>query len=169
MSTDQPIEEVGSPAQQRQEVPKEPQTSDLQVTFPIEMPLARSLGNGRWRIAEDWPFQINGKPFLLPKGFITDLYSVPWPLTLLIPKDERDNRPSALHDAAYATVGFRKTAQETGMTRAQCDLIILITALQCGLGLRRSLSIYLGVRIGGWIPFGKLKAAGHSLENPMME
>jgi hypothetical protein len=169
MNDDRPVQQIGSPSQKRQAVPKEPETSDLQVTFPMEMPLARSLGRGKWRIEEDWPFQINGKPFLVPGGFITDLYSVPWPLTLFIPRDEQDNRPSALHDAAYATVGFRKTKKDKGLTRAQCDLIILITALQCGLGLRRSLAIYLGVRIGGWVPFGKLKAAGYSLEKPMMD
>lgn len=165
----QPVEEIGTQRQQRAEVPKEPETHDLQVTFPLEMPLARSLGNGRWRIAEDWLFCINGKPFKLPMGFVTDLYSVPWPLTLLIPRDEQDNRPSAIHDAAYATVGFRKTAADEGFSRAQCDLLIFITALQCGLGLRRALSIYLGVRIGGWLPWGKLKRAGHSLDNPMMD
>lgn len=143
--------------------------SDLQVTFPAEMPLARSMGRGRWKIAEDWLFRINERELKVPTGFVTDLYSVPWPLTLFIPRDERDNRPSAIHDAAYATVGFRANPGDEGLSRAQCDLLILITALQCGLGLRRGLAIYLGVRIGGWLAWGRLKSAGYSLAKPMID
>lgn len=165
--SDPAVRETGTPAQKAEDVLSYP-PGDLQITFPPQAPLARSLGGGRWQLAEDWRFQINQKPYLAPHGFVTDLYSVPWPLTLLIPRDERDNRPSTIHDAAYATVGFRKSAVDVGLTRAQCDLLILITALQCGLGLRRALSIYLGVRLGGWIPWRKLYKAGHSIANPKM-
>lgn len=148
---------------------KEPwRFADLQVTFPLEMPVTRSRGNGQWRLEEVWTFFINDKAFTVPIGFITDLYSVPWLLTLVIPRDERDNRPGLIHDFLYATVGLRATPAEEGLPREVCDRILLITSLQCAFKFRRSNSIYCGVRIGGWYQWEKLKTAGYCIARPMM-
>lgn len=145
------------------------QVADLQLRFPMEMPGTRSIGSGKWRLIEDWPFQLNERAFVVPMGFVTDLYSVPWGLNLLFPRDERDNRPGVIHDWFYATGGLRATDTDEGLPRTIGDRMLLITCLQCSFRVSRANAIHAGVRIGGWLPFNRLAKAGHSISNPMMD
>jgi hypothetical protein len=105
----------------------------------------------------------------VPVGFVCDLYSVPFPLSVFIPRDERDNRPAMIHDWLYATVGLRATAAAPStFPRSLCDAALFHASRQCGLGPVRSWSIHTGVTIGGWKPWSDLSRAGHSLAHPKL-
>lgn len=143
--------------------------ADLQLTFPMEMPATRSQGKGKWKLIEPWVFNLNQHRFTVPEGFITDLYSVPWGISLFFPRDEKDNRAGLIHDYFYATAGLRATANDKQLDREIGDRLLLIACLQCAFRVSRAMSIHAGVRAGGWYQFGKLTKAGYSIEHPMMD
>lgn len=142
----------------------------MNVILPATMPPTISLGRGRWRTTEEWAFRILDQWATIPSGFVCDLFSVPFPLNILIPRDEQDNRPALIHDWLYATVGLRFThADKPLLVRAECDLALREACRQAGFPWRRRTSIYTGVRIGGWKPWNELAAAGHSVTHPKLD
>ncbi|MFA5240508.1 MAG: DUF1353 domain-containing protein [Phycisphaerae bacterium] len=87
---------------------------------------------------------VNRQVFVVPRGFITDLASVPrflWPL--YPPQDTRTIRPAILHDYMYQ--------QYTGLSRIQADRIFYYGLLENGLSKSKSLKYYYGVRMVGWL------------------
>jgi len=140
------------------------------LKIPERMPPSTSLGLGRWETYAEWAFTINDVPCLIPPGFICDLYSVPFPLSIFIPKDESDNRPALVHDWLFATVGLRETAEGPSLFTLDSANKALLAAMQiCGFPWSRRTSIYTGVQLGGWHAWNKMTAAGWSLSNPCMK
>lgn len=149
------------------------------LLIPSEMPATRSLGKGKHVLLESWRFviiieRVDGKrdvhECVVPKGFITDFYSVPWPLTLFIPRDEHDNRPSIMHDWLFATCGLRETADSPSvLSRGECNDVLDLACNLCSLPRIRQWSIPTGVRIGSWVVWNRLVQAGHSIANPKLD
>lgn len=145
-------------------------TLTMTLQFPTRMPPAYSLGAGRWETSAPWSFTLDGFATEIPAGFICDLYSVPLPLSVFIPRDEQDNRPALIHDWLYATVGLRAdAASPSRFTRAQADETLRLACQRCGIPALRSWSIHTGVRLGGWIPWSALERGGCSLAKPKMD
>lgn len=134
------------------------------------MPPTVSLGHGRWKLAEPWDFSVGGLHLRVPEGFLCDLFSVPFPLSILIPKDEKDNRPALIHDYLYATVGLRATCwDEPVLNREMCDALLREACRQCEFPRRRIWSIHTGVRLGGFKAWHQLASDGYSLQRPKMD
>ena len=87
----------------------------------------------------------------VPAGFSTDLASIPQFLQNLIPKEGRYNRPAVVHDYLYGSQVFKGRM----ITRKQADQVLLEAMRAAGVDWDRAQVIYLGVRIGGWIWWGK--------------
>lgn len=87
----------------------------------------------------------------VPVGFITDLASVPWPFSMIIPKSGKGNAAAVLHDFLY---------HKQERKRKQCDLIFLEAMKVLGVSLWKRKVMYRAVRIFGFIPWNN-----HSFKN----
>jgi len=145
----------------------------MTAMFLPRMPPTESLGYGRHKTLEDWTFvvergEIPDIIITVPKGFVTDFFSVPSLCTPIVPRDGASNIPALIHDMLYATVGYRPSVCNTLLTRKECDDLLLDAMERTGFGFWKRRQIYFAVRCGGWKPYGKLAKAGYTATNPMM-
>ena len=111
------------------------------IKFPVE-PYYYDLPMGRARkLINDVTVLINGQPYVIPAGFVTDGASVPRGLWNLFPPFGKYNKAALLHDWLY---------QFGTMTRAQADRAFLEAMKELGVGFVTRWAMYLGVRAGGW-------------------
>lgn len=80
----------------------------------------------------------------VPKGFITDLASVLWPASTIIPKSGKYNGAAVVHDYLYS---------EHKRPRKECDIIFLEAMEVLNVPLWKRLIMYRAVRMFGWIPW----------------
>ena len=85
---------------------------------------------------------------MVPKGFHTDLASVPWPASMIIPKSGRGNQAAVLHDYLYYC---------HDRERKNCDCIFLESMKVLGVSWWKRKTMYRAVRSFGWIPWKKHK------------
>lgn len=89
--------------------------------------------------------------YVIPAGFITDGASIPrllWPI--LGHPWGRPGKAAVLHDFLYRS-GF------PGMTRARADGLFLEAMAVLEIPEVRRRIIYLGVRVGGWVPWNRYR------------
>lgn len=84
----------------------------------------------------------------VPKGFQTDLASIPLGLWNLLPKSGRYDRAAVIHDWLYT---------KNGCTRAEADAVLKEAMEALGVGRVKIWMIYSGVRSGGWHAWGKYR------------
>lgn len=65
-----------------------------------------------WEVVEDFEVSINNFSFIVPKGFKTDLASVPRIFWALIPPFGRYSQAAVVHDYLYRVEHDRKEADE---------------------------------------------------------
>lgn len=108
------------------------------------------LDEGNWVLLESFNYFLgsekSGMFIKVPQGFVTDFASVPRLFWTILPPWGRYGKAAVLHDYMYQNVLFN---------RLLCDSIFYeaMTVLQVPRWQRWI--IYLGVRIGGWIPYRK--------------
>jgi len=88
----------------------------------------------------------SGVRHIVPRGFITDLASIPAFLRGLFNVNGLSREPAVLHDFLYCI-------QYT--TRAEADALFLEALESAGVGWATRYSMYLAVRAGGWMYWGK--------------
>lgn len=98
-----------------------------------------------YEILEEFAFDIGtrGSAFTVtvPKGFVTDFASIPWPLRLWFrPHDSRWSKAALIHD---------HVCRSSMYSRALADLLFLEGMHILGAGWRRWL-FYSGVKFYGW-------------------
>ena len=81
---------------------------------------------------------------VVPRGFITDLASVPWPFSMFVPKSGKYNAPAVLHDFICS---------QKIRSRAECDRIFLEAMEVVGVPLFKRRIMYRAVRMFGWITY----------------
>jgi len=138
------------------------------------MPPTESLGNFRPKVWLVWCFGIEEpgqKDYIatVPVGFVTDFFSVPTLFTIAVPRDGASNIPALVHDYLYATCGLRNLPGDEGLTRKQCDAALYECMARHGFSLWKRTQIYYAVRMGGWIPWNKLKETHRCVESPEMD
>lgn len=104
--------------------------------YYLDLPCGRAR-----KLLNDVFVLINGRPYLIPAGFITDGASVPRGLWNLFPPFGKYNKAALLHDYLY---------QFGTMTRAQADWVFLEAMKELGVGFLTRWAMYLSVRAGGW-------------------
>ena len=82
----------------------------------------------------------------VPKGFKTDLASVPWPASMLIPMSGLYNQAAVVHDFLYST---------QTRTRLASDRIFLEAMKVLQVNIFKRLIMYRAVRMWSWIPWNR--------------
>lgn len=84
----------------------------------------------------------DGRRWIVPRGFITDLASIPRLLRALFDVNGLSRSAAVLHDFLYC---LKHT------TRAEADALFLEALKACGVPWGTRYSMWLGVRAGGWM------------------
>ena len=67
------------------------------VTYKTQLNLVE-IKEGSWELLEDFIFEINGIEYIVPKGFPTDLATIPWPVCIFLPPDGEYKESAVIHD-----------------------------------------------------------------------
>ncbi len=111
-------------------------------------PMFTYLDGERWRIECALVWRRSISRVTVPAGFETDFASVPRVLWNIIPPLGQHGLAAVLHDYLYAT-GIS--------SRAEADAIFLESMRQLGVRFTRRYAMYLGVRLGGWLPWRRYR------------
>ena len=112
-------------------------------------PLLRWAGGDNWRVEEDYKIILNGDSFIVNRGFIFDLASVPRIASMLLIPIDLGVIPSLAHDYLYRTGGG-------GFTRREVDDIFLRLMKKIKVRRTRRYLAWAAVRIFGWTAWRKL-------------
>jgi hypothetical protein len=116
-------------------------------------PIGRYLPDGiRFQLHEDCEFFISkeegvGESVIAEKGFITDFASIPVCIQPILPQCN-GRRAAIIHDKLYQTLGL-----DGKYTRKQSDQIFYNALSVLEVEYTVKVALYLGVRIGGWLPW----------------
>ena len=108
---------------------------------PLELRADRKPGH--WILLRDLIWH-GAQYVVVPKGFVTDLASIPRGLRWLLQQNGNSRRAAVLHDFLYATQPFTR-AEADGIFRAALKAERVV-------GIGRGL-YWAGVRVGGWLPW----------------
>lgn len=121
----------------------------------IENPSAEPQGGGRWKLNK--PLRVYDEEIgyiVIPKGFVTDLDSVPrLPFAHMLLKG-RTVTAAIVHDYAYKT-GW---AGDKKVSRKAADQLFLRLMQDEGVSWFSRSLIYFGVRAGGFLSWRKRRA-----------
>ena len=110
----------------------------------------KKLDGRNWEVYQPLEYRVGGpesnEVIVVPKGFITDLASVPRVFWVIYPPDGTYTNAAVVHDFLYSVVGVRGR-----YTRKQCDNIFLEAMKVVGVPAWRRWILYSAVRIGGSI------------------
>lgn len=95
-------------------------------------------------------------PTTVPRGFTTDLASIPQALRSVLDRNGVSRRPAVLHDWLYALQPCR---------RSLADATLRAALIADGETPFRAWVYWAGVRAGGWRPWAAHKAAGFGAKN----
>lgn len=116
------------------------------------------LGNGFRRVEREFEYHVGTKKgkevICVPKGFKTDFASIPFPASILIPKDGDHNQAAVLHDYLYSLCG---KLPSKFYARAECDTIFLQAMKVLSVSWWKRKTMYRAVRMFGWIPWKNKK------------
>ena len=101
---------------------------------------------GEWLLLSPLKYQSGATVITAPAGFVTDLASIPALFRPLLNSNGRSRRSAVLHDWLYCT--------KEG-ARADADSLFLEALKADGVGFAERWAMYLGVRAGGWMYWGK--------------
>lgn len=103
----------------------------------------RDLDTGRWVVKAQLKFRsdVAGTIIRVPRGFNTDLASVPRLPFVYVLTGSMADAAAVVHDYLYSTCMYE---------RKVCDDIFLEAMEATGVSCIRRRTIYYGVRIGGW-------------------
>lgn len=85
----------------------------------------------------------------VPRGFITDLASIPQALRNVFNVNGRSRKAAVLHDYLYCTRGLGR------LSRAECDALFLDALSDCSVDALQRRLMWAGVRVGGWVYWNK--------------
>lgn len=110
--------------------------------MPFLSPLdLRAVGKKDWLLLADLTYKYRGITLTIPKGFVSDLASIPMGFRWLLPVNDRHREPAVVHDYLYRT-------QAT--TREDADAIFYTAMIEAGVPAWKRHLIIAGVRAGGW-------------------
>lgn len=94
----------------------------------------------------------------VPRGFITDLASIPRVLRTVINVNGKSRQAAVLHDYLYCGQGL------TGaLSRAECDRIFRDAMRDEGVNWLQRWAMWAGVRLGGWL-YWRQRSAGMRID-----
>lgn len=110
-----------------------------------------------WAVVQPLMYKTFGDTITVPRGFVTDLASIPRVLRAVFNVNGLSRAPAVLHDYLYCSQRF---------SRDVCDEMFLDALESRGVGWWTRYAMYWGVRAGGWIYYNKRhESLGLSLED----
>lgn len=91
---------------------------------------------------------------VVPEGFITDLASIPRALWITLPPIGRYDAAAVVHDYLYRFPNSVAGHGAAPADRGEADAILLEAMRASGVGWWTRSTVYSGVRVGGWAPWG---------------
>lgn len=117
--------------------------NDINVEYMGE-PCLIPTASGKWKLCDNMIVHINNTFHAVPRGFKTDLASIPRPLWWLYsPTDFDSIAPAVLHDWHYCC--------SPDVTRKQADEVFYYGLIAQGMPKARASLYYYGVRSWGWL------------------
>jgi len=114
-------------------------------------------GRSLWGLQRELAYQtVAGDTITVPKGFVTDLASIPRLVSGVLPPDGPWTEAAVVHDCLYFTrgglqlwYGRRCISRAQPYSRAEADDILREAMADIGVGLVQRNIIWTGVRVGG--------------------
>lgn len=104
------------------------------------------VGPRTWELVEEFTVSIDEKTFKVPKGFLTDLASVPRILWILIPPFGKYTKAAVIHDyLCYKSI----------ISRKEGDKVFYKIMIRDGTKKWKAKIMYLGVRLYSWVKYNK--------------
>lgn len=101
-----------------------------------------------FELVDDCCFEFEEIRFIVPKGFVTDLASVPQFFWGILPAHCNASMPSVIHDYI---------CQFAILPRQKCDAIFLKLLKTTGMRKWQYGIMYGYVRVFGWVTYGRIK------------
>lgn len=102
---------------------------------------------GEWVLLKNLAYIAkDGRRFVVPRGFVTDLASIPKVLRNVLDVNDKHRRAAVLHDYLYVT---------QQVTRAEADALFLEAMGVVGVEAPKRYIMWAAVRTGGWIYWNK--------------
>lgn len=102
---------------------------------------------GEWVLLKDLVYvSRSGVSYRVPRGFITDLASIPKPVRGLLDVNDKHRRAAVLHDYLYCV---------QGLPRAEVDALFLEAMEAVNVQPWKRKLMWAGVRVGGWMYWNK--------------
>jgi len=105
--------------------------------------LTEPIGERKWILREEYKYEINGYIIVVPKGFTTDLASVPRVLWVFFPPFGKYTRAAIVHDYLYSELN------DTGINRYWADKIFYHIMQELGVAGYKRAPMYQAVRMFG--------------------
>lgn len=130
-------------------------TAKTNEAFPVPLDV-REIGNGKWELLSDYKYKDTLKgDIIVPKGFITDLYSIPWILRSIVSKVQDSNGPAVVHDWLYQSQTFGPKGQRV----ADKVLKRAMTVHWAPISKYKRFEILTGLKLGGWTGYRATRKA----------
>jgi hypothetical protein len=128
-------------------------------------PLELEYINGRkWLITSPFEYHLHDVDsydvVYIPKGYLTDFASIPRILWPLLPPTGSYGKAAVVHDWLYSNraVTYQLGVERTwNVNRAEADATLFEAMKVLGTGIIVRWLIYLGVRLGGWLPWNNYR------------
>ena len=104
-----------------------------------------------------------GRLYIVPRGFVSDLASVPWWLRSLAPPWQQSARAGLLHDYAYR-IGAHPAGSIRKITRSEADLLLWEGLRADDVGRIRARAMWAAVRTCGASSWRRKKTSWRPLE-----
>ena len=112
--------------------------------FVTDLELRATSRPDFWAVVSPLVWETPGQRIIVPKGFLTDLASIPKILRNIFDPDGCSRQPAVMHDWNYRT---------HTMTREQCDQLLHDSLLACGESAVAAWCYQKGVRLGGSLSY----------------
>ena len=117
------------------------------MVFTNQPILTPSDKDGLWYLVNDLIYQTKaGEIITVPKGFDTDLASIPRIFHSIIPVNGKHRSPAIIHDHLYVV---------QDRSRSEADAVFLEAMESVGVRWTQRYAMYWAVRVGGWLPWNQ--------------
>lgn len=107
-----------------------------------------SLASDQFNLCGDFHVAANDLLYIVPKGFETDLASIPWPVRAIYsPASGKAARSVILHDYFYRIGNL--------VSRKEADDILYYSLIEDGLSSFTAYQYWSGTRLFGWMAFNE--------------